>query len=187
MTNIHIPPEAVTKKRITQAELKELLNYDQDSGLFTWARPVKNGSIPAGTKAGAINSNGYLRIEIKNRIYMAHRLAWLYVTGSWPDGIIDHIDTCKNNNRFSNLRLATPAENGWNCKAPSTNSTGVKGVRWHKTNKRWCAALKVNGKDVHVGTFRSLEQAIFAITAARTAYHGEFANHDASKLEGKDG
>ena len=171
-----IPPEAV-KPVITQEELKAMLHYDDATGVFTWRQAARNNSIPAGSKAGAVNTNGYLRIEIKGRIYMAHRLAWLYVTGSWPNGLIDHIDRCKTNNRYSNLRAAKPTENSWNCKKFSTNTSGVKGVSWHKKNRKWYARINNAGKEIHVGTFDTPDAAVTAVIAAREAIHGQFANH----------
>lgn len=175
--NLTIPPEAYGDKALTQKQLKELLSYDPATGVFTWLQTVRNGSVHAGAIAGVCSNGDYVRIQIRGRLYLAHRLAWLYVTGSWPDGTIDHVDTCKSNNRFSNLRLATAASNGWNCPAPATNTSGVKGVHWHTSNKRWYAKFRVNGRDIHVGSYINLDDAKSAIKAARAVHHGSFANH----------
>lgn len=183
MSEITIPPEAKQSQGLTQAQLKELLSYDEGTGTFTWKRPVKYSSISAGSPAGVCSPNDYVRISISGRMYLAHRLAWLYVAGSWPNGTIDHIDGCKHNNRFSNLRLATAPENGWNCPAPATNSSGVKGVHWHKSNKKWNARLRVNGKEIHVGSFDDLDQAKAAIQAARSTHHREYSNNTVVKRE----
>jgi hypothetical protein len=100
---------------ITQLELKELLDYNQDTGIFVW-KINRNGGAKARDIAGSIHHEGYIRIQINKKIYAGHRLAWLYVYGSFPKLKIDHIDGNPSNNKICNLRLASDVENARNRK-----------------------------------------------------------------------
>ena len=152
---------------MTQQELKELLNYDQNTGIFTW---LKNNKI-----AGGINSKGYVAIKIKNKLYKAHRLAWLYVYGEWPN-IVDHINRIRNDNKLSNLRLATPSQNQFNSNLRKDNTSGIKGVTWAKQSKKWLVQIRIDKKKTHIGIYKNFEMAKIAIDLARKKYHKEFAN-----------
>jgi hypothetical protein len=116
-------------------QLKEILEYQPETGLFFWKKGIQG--IIKGSKAGHLSKDGYVDIRIKNRLYPAHRLAWLMMTGNWPDDFIDHINRIKSDNRFVNLREATKAENAQNTNIQSNNTSGYKGVVWHKPNKNW--------------------------------------------------
>lgn len=123
---------------ITQSELKELLHYDPETGVFTWLISVSN------VKTGAIArdySHGYLRVSIKGKRYYGHRLAWLYMTGEWPKHQIDHINHVRCDNRFKNLRCATNSENHKNTPRRKDNKTGITGVSWEKAHKRWVVQI----------------------------------------------
>lgn len=126
---------------LTQSELKSLLNYDIKTGQFTWAvqqsRRVKIGSI-----AGTIKNTGYLGIHLKNKIYQAHRLAWLYFYGEFPCMNIDHINSNRLDNRIENLRLATDTENHRNISLQKRSSSGFTGVTWCQTAKKWRARCR---------------------------------------------
>jgi hypothetical protein len=130
----------------------------------------------AGYVAGTVSANGYIIIKIKGKVYLAHRLIFLLHHGYLP-AYIDHIDGNKLNNRIENLREATKTENGLNQKIRVDSKTGVKGVTWHKTNKKYHAQLKVNGVIKHIGYFDDIDSASQAITQERNKHHGEFANH----------
>ena len=162
---------------ITQEQLKEMIHYDPDTGIFTWVKPLPSCNIRPGTVAGSLRHTGYVRLEINGRTYTAHRLAWLYVTGEWPSNIIDHIDNCRNNNRFANLRLADPHKNSCNRRTNSNNTSGYKGVSWSAKCQKWQAGIKVNGKKQHLGMFDTKQDAHAALVAVRVRLHGEFANH----------
>lgn len=164
------------RKKLSHERLKSLLHYDPETGVFTWAVARKNGQLRAGTVAGSIKENGYVRLEVDQRTYFAHRLAWFYMTGSEPETFIDHIDNCRSNNAFSNLRLASKSENRWNETLRSTNTSGYKGVTWSKKSQKWQASIRVKGKSLHVGLFERAEDAFAAAQEARKLHHGEFAN-----------
>lgn len=164
----------MTKKSpITIERLKEVLDYDPNSGIFTWRVSVSN--VRAGNVAGSIEPNGYVRIEIDRRGYRAHVLAWLYMTGKWPHEQIDHINTEKADNRFCNFREATKAQNIANSKRRSDNTSGRKGVSWHRKSKKWVAWICVDGKSIYLGIFAKLDDAAQAYGEAAEKHFGEFA------------
>jgi hypothetical protein len=157
---------------LTQQRLRELLMYDPETGIFTW-RVRRGGTANAGTVAGSTDTTGHLQIKIDGKLYLAHRLVWLYVHGYWPSLEIDHRDGEKQNNRLKNLRLATSADNSRNTPAKNTNTSGIKGVSWFKG--RWVAQINVSGKKFYLGRFVEKESAGLAYAEAAHRYHGEFA------------
>jgi hypothetical protein len=112
---------------ITQKQLKELLSYDSNTGVFTWIKKTSNRA-PVGNVAGYLNHDGYVYIKINNKIYSAHRLAWLFTNKAYPENMIDHINGNRSDNRICNLREATRVENAYNQKKQKNNTSGVKGV-----------------------------------------------------------
>jgi hypothetical protein len=166
---------------ITQAELHELLNYDPETGVFTWRNDVmagpQGGAIRkrAGDVAGGIDGYGYRLICTKQRRFRAHRLAWLYMTGEWPANDVDHINGDRIDNRWCNLRAATRAENLRNTKPHKDGSTGFKGVYWDKRQRRYYSQIMVSGKVFWLGSFKCPTAAHFAYSRAAKKLHGEFA------------
>lgn len=160
---------------LTKKYLQELLHYNPESGVLTWAKSRKR--IRVGEVAGHLNARGYLQICINYKRYMAHRLAWLYVHGKWPAHEIDHINGVRNDNRLCNLREATHIENIQNQPMPKTNTSGVKGVWWDKKERKWCAACRVNKKRYYIGYFTDITKAESAVMKFREQHHGKFANH----------
>ncbi|HEJ7990233.1 TPA: HNH endonuclease [Serratia liquefaciens] len=160
---------------LTHEYLRDNLNYNKDTGLFTWMKPRKR--VMVGNYAGCQNIAGYITICIDKKIYRAHRLAWFFVNGEWPAGEIDHINGIKTDNRISNLREATRAENQRNQLAPKTNTSGIKGVSWDKKRKRWLAQCMVDKKLFNIGRFEEQDDAEKAVRIFRTKYHKDFANH----------
>jgi hypothetical protein len=158
---------------LTQARLKELLEYDTDTGIFKW-KIRRNTRISIGTKAGSLTSDGYISITLFYKRYQAHRLVWLYVYGEFPTNMIDHINGIKDDNRLCNLREATRSQNAFNTNKPSTNTSGYKGVCWHKGIKKWTATMRVNKKQIYIGAFDNMEDAVIAYQTASSIYHGEF-------------
>lgn len=159
---------------LTQARLKEVLTYDPDTGVFTRRGiSAKLGSLRSvGSVTGSVSkSTGYVRITVDYKGYLAHRLAWLYMTGEWPV-IIDHINGVKSDNRWCNLRECTTAQNACNQPAKITNQSWFKGVC--KVGERWKASIKVNGKSEHIGTFSSPELAAEAYKVRAAQVQGEF-------------
>ncbi len=157
---------------ITQSSLKEILNYDSRTGTFTWLVSRPNG-VKVGDIAGRVGNRGYRKIGIARKTYEAHRLAFLYVNGEWPANIVDHIDGCKDNNAWNNLRNATNAQNQANSRLRAGNRLGMKGVcRYYNKFK---AQIKADGKTVYLGLFDSPESAHAAYEDAAKKLFGEFA------------
>jgi hypothetical protein len=160
---------------LTHDRLRELVFYDPETGNFTW-RVKRSRGVKAGAIAGTRNrSHGYVMICLENHRYRAHRLAWFYVHGEWPDGDIDHIDGDRTNNRIGNLRPCCDRLNAGNARRYANNSSGYKGVSWHKGNRAWCAQIRIDGRLKHLGQYDCPKKAHGAyMTAARKVF-GEFA------------
>lgn len=155
---------------LAQSLIKSLLHYDPETGAFLWLKHYWKHRV--GKRAEGKNDRNYLRICINNKVYYAHQLAWLYMTGEWPKDEIDHINTIKNDNRWKNLRDATHQVNVQNRqKAKSNNSTGMLGVSRHKKNFR--ASIGVNRKLYHLGTYPTIQLAGQAYLDAKPQYHPE--------------
>lgn len=162
---------------LTQQRLRELLDYDASTGVFT--RKVRVANVAAGTVAGCRRGAGYLFISVDNKLLRAHQLAWLYMTSEWPTRFIDHIDLNKSNNRWSNLRLATKSQNQANIGLTKGNASGIKGVSRYrageKYGKPWQAGIAKDGKGIHLGHYATKEEAAGAYARAATKLYGEFA------------
>ena len=169
---------------INQAILKSLLIYDPETGEFTWrirldARPQWNGRY-AGKKAGfAWRPKGsnvtYWSVRIFDWPFLGHRLAWLYMTGEWPVAEVDPRDLDGTNNRWSNLRPATKAQNGANRGKPKTNTSGLKGASWCKGAGRWRATIHRGGRQIWLGYHDTAEDAHAAHVAKAKETSGEYA------------
>jgi hypothetical protein len=153
-------------QQITQTRLKILLNYDPDTGAFTWRLSRRKCTV--GSKAGCLMRHGYITIRLDDRLYTAHRLAWLHVHGVWPSEQLDHINKNRSDNRICNLREATNAENAQNQKRRD-NKSGFSGVR--KENKKWLAEIKVNYKVTRLGLFETPEEAHAVYLKAKHELH----------------
>lgn len=154
---------------LTAARLRELLSYDPDTGIFTWRKSGKgrNTGVPAGCFD---KSNGYVAIYIDYQKNYAHRLAWLYANGCWPDGEIDHRDGVRTNNRLMNLRVVTRVVNMQNRRtANSVSASGLLGA--YRKRDRWVSHLRVNGAIVRLGSFPTAEAAHAAYVAAKRLHH----------------
>ena len=160
---------------ISQERLKELLDYDPLAGIFVWRVRASN-RVKVGDVAGNLSAYGYRLIRIDGRMYMAHRLAWLYMTGTWPDRFVDHKNMVRDDNRWCNLRAATMSKNKANAKRPANNTSGFKGVHLLKRAKRYWACITVNGETKSLGCFSTPEAAHRAYMKAAEQYFGEFAN-----------
>lgn len=144
----------MTKENLTAEELRQVLKYDPETGAFIWVKAGRR----YGKQAGHHRSDGYFDIRIGDFLYRAHRLAWLYMTGSWPDKHIDHKDRDPANTRWNNLRQATPGQNRQNQKTRKDSKSQFKGVQLHE-HGLWRARLMVEGKRVQIGYFKTPEAA----------------------------
>lgn len=155
---------------ITAEMLREIFHYDPESGEFIRRINSKKGKAKAGDSAGYVEATGYSAFCANGKKYLAHRLAWLYMTGDWPKGQIDHIDGDRLNNRFSNLRDVGGSENQQNIwKAKSHNQSGLLGVS--RSKKRFKAEIRCNGTRHHIGTYDTPEQAHKAYLKAKQELH----------------
>lgn len=164
---------------ITLERAQELLRYDPDTGELFWLVRRTNRANP-GTLAGY---NMYQRgkpiqvvVGVDGKLYGAHRIAWLLTAGAWPPECIDHVDRNPFNNKFSNLRLATRAENNRNRVKSARSTSGYKGVSYHKGNRSWSARIGHENKLRHLGSFGTPEAAHTAYCEAAKQLHGSFAN-----------
>jgi len=160
---------------LTHDKVKELFDYNPNCGILRWKISLSN-NVKAGDVAGTIGSQGYLRVAIDGKTYQNHRIIYLWWYGFLPE-FVDHIDTVKINNFISNLRECTISQNGWNSKISSDNTSGVKGVTWHKGSKKWQAQIQVNKKSLYLGVFNNIESAELIVKNKRSEIHGEFCNH----------
>lgn len=161
----------MTNKQITSRELKAILAYDPLSGVFTWA--IDRNRVKAGKRAGSISS-GRRYVMINKKMYFEHRLAWLYVYGKFPDGVIDHIDGNPLNNAIANLRDVSVSVNQQNLKKAKANSTsGLLGAIYDSFTGKYIARIKANGKSINLGRFSSPDDAHEAyLKAKRKLHHG---------------
>jgi len=158
---------------LTVERLRGLLRYDPATGIF--ASRERRGPQGVDTIAGSADKNGYVRVMVDRRRYLAHRLAWFYVTGAWPEHQIDHRDGDPRNNALANLRPATPAQNKWNTRRMRNNKSGFKGVCWDAQRQHWRADIRFAGRSYYLGRFDSASAAHTAYVAAANEKFGQFA------------
>lgn len=188
---------------LTYAEISKLLKYQPETGKFYWLpRPVemfKGGAFRGGAEAKAKTWNiryadkeaftskqncGYVQGGILGRGYLAHRVAWLLVTGAWPIDQIDHINSDRTDNRISNLREVSNLENSKNMSLSKSNKSGVCGVCWNKGQGKWQANIRINGINHNLGLFESFDLAVAARKEAE-ADGGFHPNHGKSSSQKK--
>ncbi len=160
-------------------ELKEFLDYNPNTGIFTWIKKP-NKRIKVGQVAGIMTKKDYVRITFKGIKYLAHRLAYYMYHGVDPlENLVDHKYGDGTNNKIKNLRLANKSQNGANhIKLRSDNTSGIIGVSWNKVNKKWRAMIMIYGKAKHLGYFINKEDAIKARKEGEIKYFGDFRSRD---------
>jgi hypothetical protein len=159
---------------ITAKRLREALDYDPATGVFTW-KIARGYTAKAGTVAGCLNALGYVQISFEGGRYSGHRLAWLYVTGRWPSKELDHINRNRADNRLANLREASGKQNHANMGCHRDSKSGVRGVIFNRG--RWQANMRIDGRYKYLGSFLTKEEARDAYNAKARQVHGEFVPH----------
>lgn len=146
---------------IDQSLLKSILIYREDTGQFFW-KVATSDRITIGDIAGTVCKAGHVQIGIFGKLYIAHRLVWLYVYGKFPDGDIDHINHIRYDNRLCNLRDVPHKINQKNLSRAKNNSSGITGVHWSKERQKWCASITINKKVINLGRYDDVFEAICA-------------------------
>ena len=172
----------------TAEEARALFSYDKLTGRLTWRvdriSKLKRGAViggnaiakaRAGEVAGGIRPDGRRTVVIDGKLYLDSRVAWLIEYGEWPSKQVDHINGNPNDNRLSNLRLASASENGRNRGQQANNKSGFKGVSWAARERKWNARIMAQGQYRSLGYFDTAEQAAEAYAKAAAQYHGKFA------------
>lgn len=156
---------------ISAQRLRELLNYDPVTGIFTRTTST-NRNNKSGDVVGCDMPIGYTYIGLGGRSYYAHRLAWLHVYGEWPKQDIDHINGIKNDNRICNLRDICHQANAHNLQRLNRNNTsGHTGVTWDRRRGKWVAQIKLNRKRFGLGSYSDVVDAAAAYAAAKKRLH----------------
>lgn len=164
---------------LTAEYVRQILDYDPETGRLRWkyridTTPTWNKRF-SGRSAGWLGKDGYLRVLINNKGYLQHRLAWLIMTGSWPEVIIDHQDLNRSNNKWENLRLANHAQNKSNSDANANNHSNLKGVSFHRATGKWRARIGHAGESKFLGLFPTKEDAHDAYRKESVKLYGDFA------------
>lgn len=153
-------------------ELQRVLRYDPETGLFHWRVKRSNSSRADGVAGSCCGENAaYWRLRFDGVVYLAHRVAWLFMTGQWPNGPIDHRDLDKLNNRWANLRAASPTENNANTRGRGKFAKGTTRL----PHGRFMAQIKKDGRSIYIGSFDTEADAAAAYAAKATELFGEFA------------
>ena len=163
---------------LTADRLRELLAYDPQTGAFTWrlARVAWNGRrviARPGDVAGTVCKNGYRAINIDGTPRLEHRLAFLWMTGEWPEADVDHINGDRADNRWANLRPASRRMNLQNRRGPSSNRKHghLLGTAWHAKTQKWRALIKHDGRQKSLGYYETEQAAHYAYVEAKRRLH----------------
>lgn len=178
-----------TTKTMDVDAIRQLVSYDAETGLFVWrerdvsmfrqgdrqanACAVWNARFAGRPAFNCANSNGYLSGRINGVIFGAHRVAYALHHGKWPPHDIDHINGDKTDNRASNIRAVTEAENMRNRAISKNNASGFMGVSWDGRRRKWAAYVTADGRKRTIGRFNELSDAVDARKSAErlAGYH----------------
>lgn len=157
---------------LTQKRLREVLKYCPATGLFSWLIDVSSTGR-MGEVAGCKTRAGYIVIRIDGKLHLAHRLAYLYIYGVWPDRLVDHKNGVKSDNRLDNIRGASRSQNGQNTRSAwgHNKASGFLGVHWSEQCGAWRAKVNHQGRQYHAGTFDTPEEAHEAYVAKKRQLH----------------
>ena len=183
--------QRAARREVSPDLLRQLLDYDPETGVLTWRARTpdmfKDGNIGrsancsawnsryAGTVAGSPDYEGYILISILGKTYRASRVSFAIVNGYWPKDEIDHKDCASSDDRFCNLREATRAQNASNRRTPKNNTSGYKGVTFHKHHRKYLAQIGHRGLNIYLGLFDAAEEAAERRAEESARLHGEFA------------
>lgn len=156
---------------ISQERVRELFDYREDGCLIRKVRTANNACI--GDVAGSPDSNGHLQVKVSRRIYMVHRLVWLWHHGYLPEHEVDHVNRKQSDNRIENLREVSRTCNMRNLPNRCDNTSGIKGVCWHARDRRWAAQIKITGRRVSLGYHENFLEAVCHRLAAEQAENWE--------------
>jgi len=164
--------------RLTAELVRFLFNYNPSTGVLTSRNKInKLSRVKIGKQVGCISSNGYRVVSIKSKNYGIHRIIWLYVYGYLPKEI-DHINHVRDDNSINNLREVTHKKNQANKSKMKNNTSGMNGVSWCKTGRKWRARINVDGKKVNLGSYVNFSDAVNARKNGEVLY-GYHENHGA--------
>lgn len=159
---------------INADDARKYLDYDPATGVMRWKIWPRTGR-PNGREVLTTSAQGYRIVRIMGKQYRVHRVAWLMMYGKWPPELLDHANGNRTDNRLVNLREANRFENNRNRVTSQNNTSGFKGVTWHKYAKKWRAQIKAERKWRHLGYFDDAKEAYGAYCTAAKELHGEFA------------
>lgn len=170
------------RDQMTYEEARRHFSYDPETGLLTWIVSTSNRALPGSVVSATRQNKGktYVQMQFKYKGYAAHRVIWLWVTGSFPEKEIDHIDGNGTNNRWSNLREVTRHQNGKNMRKRSSTLPNRTGVYWRKRINKWVVQIMVDRKHIHGGYFVDEQEAIAARKALEVEY-GFHGNHGSDR------
>lgn len=167
----------LSKSKETKDVLADMLlkvQYDPVTGKLTWKVRVAQRSRVGDFAFNHLTKRGYRTGSFLNKNYLAHRVAWAIYHKNWPDGEIDHINGVMDDNRIDNLRVVNRYRNCQNTKIHSNNSSGYKGVNWHKASRSWVSRITCNGVRYDLGSFSCPQEAYDSYCRASEELHGEY-------------